>query len=740
MPTIDWGPTFERCVRAASAGLEPADELLVVFDGCAPQPPDWLLTSRATLLQTNHRQGPAAARNLGAAQARGQILLFVDADVELHAEAGDRIRAAFTADPGLAAVFGSYDTTPSAPGLVSRFRNLLHHHTHTTHPGPACTFWAGCGAVRRERFLALGGFDAQTYAQPSIEDIEFGLRLHEAGGRILLDPAIQGTHHKHWTLKRMLHTDIRHRAIPWSHLLLSRRELPATLNLDLSARWSAALSLLIPAAVAMLIIPEVGPWPAIAALAALVVLIAINRSFLGLLYRQGGVPLATAGAGLHLLYLLYSSISFLGVIAVESLRAPLAMPPWLKAHPHLTRLLIQTALVLLALLALAATIKGVMVLLQARYLLQTEKRFDLAERFDEWQLFRDHIYPSARLASPEQRSIPHFRSTVYLPWALPLFGTLFAAGGVGQGKIVILLTSLASLGLMARVGWHGLRPWGRWAGWLGALSPLAITGNANALAHGQFSIPCMGLITLQWLLLLRSRPKLAGLCWAMAMVKPQIAACFAIPFLQRRQISGLVLGAAVLLGLTAAALTHTGTAPGAFLLSWLQTLPSFIAKGNANLLAALMPLLRSLLIHHTALAAAGLTLSGTLLAVGGWMLLRRVGRNGAAAPSLSASFLSDPLQLAGCCAVLGGVSFYHLHHDNIMMYPALLACWRNQLRSPCLGNITLSVLLALSLWTPQSMQQWVPGHAQVQSLIWLLVGSVLLRQVLNPRPQAAPRP
>lgn len=33
----------------------------------------------------------------------------------------------------------------------------------------------------------------------------------------------------------------------------------------------------------------------------------------------------------------------------------------------------------------------------------------------------------------------------------------------------------------------------------------------------------------------------------MAMVKPQIAACFAIPFLQRRQISGLVLGAALLL-------------------------------------------------------------------------------------------------------------------------------------------------------------------------------------------------
>jgi GT2 family glycosyltransferase len=717
MPTIDWGPTFQRCVLAAANALHQGDQLIVVFDGTAPPPPDWLLSSGATLLQTDRRQGPAAARNRAAAQARGQILWFVDADVELHADAGDRLRSAFQADPGLAAIFGSYDADPAAPGLVSRFRNLLHHHTHTSHPGPASTFWAGCGAVRRAPFLALGGFDAQTYPQPSIEDIDFGLRLHDAGARILLDPAIQGTHHKHWTFGRMLHTDIRQRAIPWSRLLLKRRELPTTLNLDLAARWSAALSLLIPAAAGLLLLPMDGAWPAFVAMGALALLFLINRSFLALLLRQGGIPLAVAGAALHALYLLYSTLSFLGVNAVESLKAPVGLPLWLRRRPLLSRLLIRTTLVLLTLLAVSATLKGVILLMQADDLAQPEKTFDLAERFDEWRVYREHIYPSAYLANPDQRDLPFFRTTVYLPWALPLFGLFFSWGGLAQGKMVILLASLASLGLMAWVGWQGLRPWGCSAGWLGALSPLAITSNSNALAHGQFSIPCMGLITLQWLLLLRACPLPAGLFWALAMVKPQIAAGFALPFLQKRQISGLVLGLGVLTGLTAAALTQTGTSPEGFLMGWLQTLPTFIAKGNTNLLAALMPLLGGLLNNApVVLPVVLLSISGLGLTMGWWTLKR---------------LQQDPLQLAGCCAVFGGVFFYHLHSDNIMMVPALLACLRNLFSAPCRGNLILGVLMALSLWTPPSMHQWIPSHGQGQSLIWLLVGAELFRQELN---------
>lgn len=171
MPTIDWDEPFATGLSAALAGLGPSDEALVVFDGSSPPMPAWPQQIGVRLLATGTRSGPAAARNLAAREARGEILLFDDADVQLHPEAIGRIREHFVAAAELAAVFGSYDDTPAAPGLVSRFRNLLHHHTHGSHPGLACNFWAGCGAVRRDRMLALGGFDAEAYRQPWIEDI-----------------------------------------------------------------------------------------------------------------------------------------------------------------------------------------------------------------------------------------------------------------------------------------------------------------------------------------------------------------------------------------------------------------------------------------------------------------------------------------------------------------------------------------------------------------------------------------
>jgi hypothetical protein len=77
MPTISWEEPFGTCLHAALASLGQEDDALVVFDGVPPPPPDWLLHSRARLLSTGQRSGPAPARNLAARQACGEILLFV---------------------------------------------------------------------------------------------------------------------------------------------------------------------------------------------------------------------------------------------------------------------------------------------------------------------------------------------------------------------------------------------------------------------------------------------------------------------------------------------------------------------------------------------------------------------------------------------------------------------------------------------------------------------------------------
>jgi hypothetical protein len=227
----------------------------------------------------------------------------------------ERVTRAFAADPGLAALFGSYDDRPRAPGLVSRYRNLLHHFVHHEGREEASTFWAGLGAVRRGIFLAVGGFDAARFPRPSIEDIELGYRLRRAGHRIRLDPAVQGTHLKRWTFVSMVQVDVTRRALPWARLILETANVPADLNLRASQRLSAALAGLAVLGLALAPLrPALGFGVALAALAGVALL---NRRFYALLWRRGGLPLLAAGFPLHVLYFLYSAAS-VAFVAIDA--------------------------------------------------------------------------------------------------------------------------------------------------------------------------------------------------------------------------------------------------------------------------------------------------------------------------------------------------------------------------------------------------------------------------------------
>jgi GT2 family glycosyltransferase len=269
VPATNDPPTLAACLDAIATADEPPEQVVVVTEG----------------------DGPAAARNAGAADATGDVVVFVDADVLAHPDAFTRIRAAFDVGPDVTAVFGSYDDSPADPGMVSQFRNLLHHHIHEQGAGQAATFWAGLGAVRADAFRAAGGFDAERYRLPSVEDIDLGARLVAAGGRILLDPLVQGTHLKRWTLSDMVRTDFWQRGVPWVELVLRHRSGASVLNLGWRHRLSAA-------AVVITALAVVRGKPG-TALCGLVTLTALNAELYELLLRRRGPAAATAGVGLH---------------------------------------------------------------------------------------------------------------------------------------------------------------------------------------------------------------------------------------------------------------------------------------------------------------------------------------------------------------------------------------------------------------------------------------------------------
>ena len=258
---------------------------------------------------TGGPRGPAFARNRGADVARGDLLVFVDADVCVHPDALRRFAETFEADPGISAVFGAYDFTPTAGGLVSQYRNLLHRFVHQRDAGDAVTFWAGCGAVRASAFAICGGFDESEDLVCSVEDIELGYRLSSLGHRILLQPNIQGKHIKRWTLRSMIVTDVQHRGIPWMRLLLSSKVKPAaTLNLRPSEQLCTCLVVLGTLALAAWLLSAQKIWLALA-VAAVTVTLAVNWPLLAWFARHRGWGFALRAAPLRFLYYWLNAVS-----------------------------------------------------------------------------------------------------------------------------------------------------------------------------------------------------------------------------------------------------------------------------------------------------------------------------------------------------------------------------------------------------------------------------------------------
>jgi glycosyltransferase involved in cell wall biosynthesis len=246
VPVYNGGSVFASCVASIQAALRENDELIVVADSDGDG--SWRVAEEqgARVLRLPVRKGPARARNAGAELAKGDILFFVDADITVRPDCVRKIAGHFAREPDLAALIGSYDERPGQTSFLSQFKNLFHHYVHQRGGEKASTFWGACGAIRKNVFHDVGGFD-ERYARPSIEDIELGYRLKAASQRILLAHDIQVTHWKRWDARTLLKTDILDRAAPWTELILDqivkRKVLPAgDLNLASSFRRSILTS------------------------------------------------------------------------------------------------------------------------------------------------------------------------------------------------------------------------------------------------------------------------------------------------------------------------------------------------------------------------------------------------------------------------------------------------------------------------------------------------------------------
>lgn len=306
IPVYQADDNLKKCVKRVEQCSPPPGEIILVVDGDTGQVLPNIESVEVKIIRLPETGGPGKARNAGAKEASGDILLFIDADVIVPIDICNRFTTAFTSELKPDAVFGSYDDTPPETDTISQYKNLLHHFTHQHSRSDAFTFWTGCGAILKNRFNELGGFSID-YLQPSIEDIELGYRLKATDGTILLDKTIQVTHLKKWSLGNLVRTDLFLRAIPWSKLILRQGTMNNDMNISKASRMSVVVSWLL---LFSLLFMFNNPSFLVLATFFFFIFLFLNNEIFSFFIQKRGALFATKIIPLHILYYLISGLAY----------------------------------------------------------------------------------------------------------------------------------------------------------------------------------------------------------------------------------------------------------------------------------------------------------------------------------------------------------------------------------------------------------------------------------------------
>lgn len=208
IPAWNAQETIERCLDSlARQSVNPAETILV-DDGSDDMTVRLAEKYNVKVVSTGGRKGPATARNMGAESASGDVLLFLDSDVTVPANLIKTVTRHFS-DERVWAVQTLYSPVCPADDIVSRYQNYYYWHSLNRMSGEiTATFATWCAAIRRDRFMEIGGFNVRI-PEPTVEDEELGYSIADRGGRIILEKSILVDHLASYTLSQFTRRRLR---------------------------------------------------------------------------------------------------------------------------------------------------------------------------------------------------------------------------------------------------------------------------------------------------------------------------------------------------------------------------------------------------------------------------------------------------------------------------------------------------------------------------------------------------
>lgn len=286
IPVHNGARTLPRVLSALAEADPPPHEIIIVDDASSDESPAVAEKQGCRVIRLAKNVGAASAKNCGAASAGGELLFFTDADIVVPRDIFAQVTRTFQAKT-CDGLVGLLDPAIPDKDFATQFKNLWMNYTYARFASAARIglFYTSAAAIRRDRFLQLGGFDENYRGASIAEDTEFGQRAWAQGARILLDPLLSVVHLKKYSLAGVLREDLRR---AYALTLMRLRKWGQPFFTSVPVFYQLAVPVIYLALLGGAVAAQ-SPMAVFVALAMLFIFYLLNASFLGFLLHARGI-------------------------------------------------------------------------------------------------------------------------------------------------------------------------------------------------------------------------------------------------------------------------------------------------------------------------------------------------------------------------------------------------------------------------------------------------------------------
>ena len=209
IPVYNAEKTIAACLQAVlHQDYENVLEVIAVDDGSTDRTPQIAKSFHQVRRFSQKNSGPAAARNRGIEESRGELIAFTDADCLPRADWISRL-VKNVGGPKVAVVAGSYGIVNVESSLAVSIHREIHFRHHRLMPKFSKSFGSYNFCARRNVLVELGGFDAG-YRYASGEDNDLSYKVLKAGYKIYFEQDAVVDHYHPEHVWRYLKGQFRH--------------------------------------------------------------------------------------------------------------------------------------------------------------------------------------------------------------------------------------------------------------------------------------------------------------------------------------------------------------------------------------------------------------------------------------------------------------------------------------------------------------------------------------------------